>query len=61
MRPEAERHFERLMDEFALPWTWLGRVGGEAVNVRRGGETILSVPLEKLDHAWRHGFERHVA
>jgi phosphoribosylformylglycinamidine synthase subunit PurL len=61
VRPEAERHFERLMGEFALPWTWLGRVGGEAVNVRRGGETILSVPLEKLDHAWRHGFERHVA
>src|SRR5438445_493306 len=61
MRPEAERHFERLMGAFALPWTWLGRGGGEAVNVRRGGETILSVPLEKLDHAWRHGFERHVA
>jgi hypothetical protein len=49
------------MGEFALPWTWLGRVGGEAVNVRRGGETVLSVPLNELDHAWRHGFERHVA
>jgi len=61
VRPEAERHFERLMGEFALPWTWLGRVGGEAVNVRRGGETVLSVPLAELDHAWRHGFERHVA
>jgi phosphoribosylformylglycinamidine synthase subunit PurL len=61
VRPEAERHFERLMGEFALPWTWLGQVGGEAVEVRRGGETVLSVPLKGLDHAWRHGFERHVA
>ncbi|HEV8532840.1 MAG TPA: phosphoribosylformylglycinamidine synthase subunit PurL [Methylomirabilota bacterium] len=61
VRPEAERHFERLMGEFALPWRWLGRVGGEGLVARRGGVTVLSVPLDRLDHAWRHGFERHVA
>ena len=61
VRPEAERHFERLMGEFALPWRWLGRVGGEGLVARRGGVTVLWVPLDRLDHAWRHGFERHVA
>src|SRR5256712_610466 len=61
VRPGAERHFERLMGEFALPWRWLGRVGGEGLVARRGGVTVLSVPLDRLDHAWRHGFERHVA
>jgi phosphoribosylformylglycinamidine synthase II len=61
VRPEAERHFERLMGEFALPWRWLGRVGGEALTIRRGEEQMLAVPLDRMAHAWRTGFERHVA
>ena len=60
VRPEAERHFERLMGEFALPWRWLGRVGGQRLVARRGGVTVLSMPLNGLEQAWRHGFERHV-
>jgi phosphoribosylformylglycinamidine synthase len=59
--PEAERHFERLMSEFALPWRWIGRVGGEALVIKRGGTPMVSAPLDRLAHAWRTGFERYVA
>jgi phosphoribosylformylglycinamidine synthase len=59
--PEAERHFERLMGEFALPWRWIGRVGGEALVVTRGGAVAIAAPLDRMAHAWRAGFERHVA
>jgi len=58
---EAERYFERLMGEFALPWRWIGRVGGEALVVTRGGAVAIAVPLDRMAHAWRAGFERHVA
>jgi phosphoribosylformylglycinamidine synthase subunit PurL len=58
--PEAALHFERLLGEFALPWRWIGRVGGEALSVRRGGEAVISVPVDRIHHAWRSGFERHV-
>ena len=59
--PEGERHFERLMGEFALPWRWIGRVGGEALVVTRGGAPAIAAPLDRMAHAWRVGFERHVA
>jgi phosphoribosylformylglycinamidine synthase II len=59
--PEAERHFERLMGEFALPWRWIGRVGGEALVVTRGPVVAIAAPLDRMAHAWRAGFERHVA
>ena len=59
--PEAERHFERLMGEFALPWRWIGRVGGEALVVTRGGAVAIAAPLDRMAHAWRAGFDRHVA
>ncbi len=59
--PEGERHFERLMGEFALPWRWIGRVGGEALVVSRGPVTEIAAPLDRMAHAWRAGFERHVA
>ena len=59
--PQAERHFERLMGEFALPWRWIGRVGGEALVIKRGGAPMVSAPLDRMAHAWRTGFERHVA
>jgi phosphoribosylformylglycinamidine synthase len=59
--PEGERHFERLMGEFALPWRWIGRVGGEALVVTRGGVMAIAAPLDRMADAWRAGFERHVA
>jgi phosphoribosylformylglycinamidine synthase II len=59
--PQAERHFERLMGEFALPWRWIGRVGGEALVIKRGGAPMVSASLDRMAHAWRTGFERHVA
>ncbi len=59
--PEGERHFERLMGEFALPWRWIGRVGSRALVVTRGGAVVIAAPLDRMAHAWRAGFERHVA
>jgi phosphoribosylformylglycinamidine synthase len=59
--PEGERHFERLMGEFALPWRWIGRVGGEALVMTRGPVVAIAAPLDRMAHAWRTGFERHVA
>ena len=59
--PEGERHFERLMGEFALPWRWIGRVGGGALVVTLGGAVAIAAPLDRMAHAWRAGFERHVA
>jgi phosphoribosylformylglycinamidine synthase len=59
--PECLRHFERLMGEFALPWRWIGRVGGEALVVTRGGVAAIAAPLDRMADAWRAGFERHVA
>jgi phosphoribosylformylglycinamidine synthase len=59
--PESERHFERLMGEFELPWRWIGRVGGAALVVNRGGAPLAAAPLDRMAHAWRAGFERHVA
>jgi phosphoribosylformylglycinamidine synthase len=59
--PEGERHFERLMGEFAVPWRWVGRVGGGELVIRRGGERVVSVPVERIGREWRTGFERLVA
>jgi phosphoribosylformylglycinamidine synthase subunit PurL len=59
--PEGLRHFEGLMGEFALPWRWIGWVGGEALVVSRGAVTEIAAPLDRMAHAWRTGFERHVA
>ena len=61
VRPESERHFERLMGEFALPWRWIGRVGGEALVIKRGGTPLAEASVDRMAHAWRSGFERHVA
>jgi phosphoribosylformylglycinamidine synthase len=61
VRPESERHFEQLMGEFALPWRWIGRVGGEALVIKRGGTPMIEVSVNRMAHAWRSGFERHVA
>jgi hypothetical protein len=55
---EAERHFEQLMGECAVPWRWMGRVGGERLVVRRGGAPVVNLSLEQIARAWRNGFER---
>ena len=57
---EAERHFERLMGEYAVPWRWIGRVGGERVVIRTGGVSIINLSLQRTAQAWRTGFERYV-
>jgi len=57
----AERHFEGLMGEFALPWRWIGRVGGESLVIARNGKALVGASVDRMAHAWRVGFERHVA
>jgi len=59
--PEGERHFEGLMGECAVPWRWIGRVGGDRLVVRRGGERLVELSVERIAHEWRTGFERLVA
>jgi len=62
--PEGRaQHFERLMGECAIPWHWIGRVGGETLVVRTGepAEPALVVDVAALAREWRSGFERHLA
>jgi hypothetical protein len=58
--PAGQRHFERLMSEFATPWRWIGRVGGDRLEIRRGGESVVSLSVDRIGHEWRTGFERYV-
>ncbi len=59
--PGHERQFEALMAESAIPWQWIGAVGGERLALSLGGERVVDLPLARIDHAWRNGFERYVA
>ena len=59
--PERERGFEALMAESAIPWRWIGTTGGDRLRMRAGARTFLDVDLNRIEHAWRGGFERHVA
>ncbi len=56
---EAERHFERLMGEFPVPWRWIGRVGGDRLVIRMGGGSVVNLALTKIAQAWRSGFARY--
>jgi len=58
---QAQRHFEGLMRECQVPWTWLGTVGADRLAIRIGGQLVVDVPVEELSHAWRNGFARHIA
>jgi len=49
------------MGEFALPWRWIGRVGGQALVIEQHGKEMISVSVDRMAYAWRVGFERHVA
>jgi len=55
------REFEGLMAESAIPWRWLGATGGERLTLRVGTKTIVDVAVDRVDRAWRSGFERHLA
>ncbi|MGH7332003.1 MAG: AIR synthase related protein, partial [Candidatus Rokuibacteriota bacterium] len=52
--------FEALMAEWPLPWRWIGQTGGTRMVVRIGGRTVVDADLDRLQTAWRNGFERHV-
>ena len=56
-----QREFEALMAESAIPWRWIGTTGGDRLRLRMGTETVVDVGLDRLEHAWRNGFERHMA
>ena len=59
--PERARTFEALMAESAIPWRWIGTTGGERLRIRAGARMVVDVDLNRIEHAWRGGFERHVA
>jgi phosphoribosylformylglycinamidine synthase len=59
--PTAQRHFEGLMQEWQVPWRFIGTVGGERLTLRVGGEVAVALSMERIAHAWRTGFERHLA
>ncbi|HUK63472.1 MAG TPA: AIR synthase related protein, partial [Dongiaceae bacterium] len=56
-----QREFEALMAESAIPWRWLGTTGGGRLRLRVGSATIVDLGLDRVEHAWRNGFERHMA
>jgi phosphoribosylformylglycinamidine synthase len=53
--------FEGLMAESAIPWRWVGTTGGDRLRIRWGATTVIDVAMGGLEHAWRRGFERHLA
>jgi phosphoribosylformylglycinamidine synthase II len=60
VEPARAREFEALMAESAIPWRWIGTTGGARLRITLG-TAVLDAPLDRLEHAWRTGFERHVA
>ena len=56
-----QREFEALMAESAIPWRWLGTTGGDRLRLRMGSTTIVDLGLDSVEHAWRNGFEHHMA
>jgi len=60
MGGETERGFTALMAEFGIPWRWIGRVTEEGFVVAAGGATWVDLALDRIGHAWRTGFARHV-
>jgi phosphoribosylformylglycinamidine synthase len=61
VEPARALEFEALMAESAIPWRWIGVTGGERLSIRRGAAMVVDAALDGLEHAWRKGFERHVA
>jgi len=61
VEPARAREFEALMAESAIAWRWIGTTGGDRLRVRIGTTTVADVGLDQIEHAWRNGFERHMA
>jgi len=61
VEPPRVREFEALMAESAIPWRWIGTTGGDRLVLRLGTKTIVDVALDRIERAWRSGFERHMA
>ncbi len=61
VEPPRVREFEALMAESAVPWRWIGTTGGDRLVLRLGTKTIVDVALDRIERAWRSGFERHMA
>jgi phosphoribosylformylglycinamidine synthase len=55
------REFEALMAESDIPWRWIGSTGGERIVMRVGDRTVVNADVNRIEHAWRTGFERHLA
>jgi phosphoribosylformylglycinamidine synthase len=60
VEPPRAREFEALMAESAISWRWIGVTGGERVVIRAAGR-VVDVAVDRIAHAWRSGFERHMA
>jgi phosphoribosylformylglycinamidine synthase len=60
VEPPRVREFEALMAESAIPWGWIGITGGDRV-VIRAADRVVDVAVDRIAHAWRSGFERHMA
>jgi phosphoribosylformylglycinamidine synthase len=52
--------FEALVEQWAVPWRWIGETGGTRMVVTLGRRTVVDAGLDRLGAAWRDGFERHV-
>jgi phosphoribosylformylglycinamidine synthase len=61
VEPARQREFEALMAESAIPWRWIGTTGGERLSVRVERGVMVDVAVDRIEHAWRSGFERHMA
>jgi phosphoribosylformylglycinamidine synthase len=61
VEPARQREFEALMAESAIAWRWIGITGGERLSIRAAGTAVLDVAVDRIEHAWRSGFERHMA
>jgi phosphoribosylformylglycinamidine synthase II len=61
VEPARAAEFEGLMAESAIPWRWIGTTGGGRLRIRCGSAMVIDAALDGLEHAWRRGFERHVA
>jgi phosphoribosylformylglycinamidine synthase len=61
VEPARSAEFEGLMAESAIPWRWIGTTGGARLRIRVGSTIAIDTVVEGLEHAWRRGFERHVA
>ena len=61
VEPAHAAEFEGLMRESAIPWRWVGETGGDRLCIATGGVTLVNVPVVRIEHAWRNGFERHMA